>query len=63
MNMNELGDNKFSKFFLIGLVIGSMIGGGVFNIMFDMGGKVGGLVIIIGWIIIVIGMILLVFVF
>ena len=28
-----------------------MIGGGAFNIMSDMGGKAGGLAIIIGWII------------
>ncbi len=47
--MNESGDNKLSKSSLIGLVIGSMIGGGAFNIMSDMGGKAGGLAIIIGW--------------
>ena len=63
MNMNESGDNKLSKSSLIGLVIGSMIGGGAFNIMSDMGGKAGGLAIIIGWIIITaIGMISLAFV-
>ena len=55
--MNESGDNKLSKSSLIGLVIGSMIGGGAFNIMSDMGGKAGGLAIIIGWIITAIGMI------
>lgn len=33
--MNESGDNKLSKSSLIGLVIGSMIGGGAFNIMSD----------------------------
>ncbi|WRN77169.1 hypothetical protein T9H88_03265 [Staphylococcus aureus] len=49
--MNKSGDNKLSKSSLIGLVIGSMIGGGAFNIMSDMGGKAGGLAIIIGWII------------
>ena len=43
--MNESGDNKLSKSSLIGLVIGSMIGGGAFNIMSDMGGKAGGLAI------------------
>ncbi len=48
--MNESGDNKLSKSSLIGLVIGSMIGGGAFNIMSDMGGKAGGLAIILGWI-------------
>lgn len=61
--MNESGDNKLSKSSLIGLVIGSMIGGGAFNIMSDMGGKAGGLAIIIGWIITAIGMISLAFVF
>ncbi len=55
--------NKLSKSSLIGLVIGSMIGGGAFNIMSDMGGKAGGLAIIIGWIITAIGMISLAFVF
>ncbi len=40
-----------------------MIGGGAFNIMSDMGGKAGGLAIIIGWIITAIGMISLAFVF
>ncbi len=45
--MNESGDNKLSKSSLIGLVIGSMIGGGAFNIMSDMGGQADGVTIIL----------------
>ena len=37
--MSESGENKLSQSSLIGLVIGSMIGGGAFNLMSDMGGK------------------------
>ena len=59
----QLEQNKLSKTALIGLVIGSMIGGGAFNILSDMGGKAGGLAIIIGWIITAVGMISLAFVF
>ena len=55
--MSESGENKLSQSSLIGLVIGSMIGGGAFNLMSDMGGQAGGLAIIIGWIITAIGMI------
>ena len=51
MNMSEQGENKLSRSSLIGLVIGSMIGGGAFNLMSDMGGQAGGLAIIIGWVI------------
>lgn len=61
--MNESDTNKLGKMSLIGLVIGSMIGGGAFNIISDMGGKAGGLAIMIGWIITAIGMISLAFVF
>ena len=35
--MNDTGDKKLSRTSLIGLVIGSMIGGGAFNIQSDMG--------------------------
>ena len=56
-----MDENKLGKTSLIGLVIGSMIGGGAFNIISDMGA--GGLAIIIGWIITAIGMISLAFVF
>ena len=61
--MSESDGNKLSKTSLIGLVIGSMIGGGAFNIISDMGNQAGGLAIIIGWIITAIGMISLAFVF
>ena len=61
--MNESDTNKLGKTSLIGLVIGSMIGGGEFNIISDMGGQAGGLAIMIGWIITAIGMISLAFVF
>ena len=61
--MNESDTNKLGKTSLIGLVIGSMIGGGAFNIISDMGGQAGGLAIMIGWIITAIGMISLAFVF
>ena len=59
--MSESGENKLSQSSLIGLVIGSMIGGGAFNLMSDMGGRWSA--IIIGWIITAIGMISLAFVF
>ena len=52
-----------NKSSLIGLVIGSMIGGGAFNIISDMGSQAGGLALIIGWVITAIGMIALAFVF
>lgn len=55
--------SKLSKTALIGLVVGSMIGGGAFNIISDMGSDAGGLAIIIGWIITAVGMISLAFVF
>ena len=61
--MSESDTNKLSKTSLIGLVIGSMIGGGAFNIIYDMGHQAGGLAIIIGWVITAIGMISLAFVF
>lgn len=61
--MNESDTNKLGKTSLIGLVIGSMIGGGAFNIISDMGGQAGGLAIMIGWIITATGMISLAFVF
>ncbi|NHM75951.1 arginine-ornithine antiporter [Staphylococcus sp. 11007852] len=54
---------KLNKSSLIGLVIGSMIGGGAFNIISDMGSQAGGLALMIGWGITAIGMIALAFVF
>lgn len=56
MNNNE---KKLGLFALVAMVIGSMIGGGAFNLITDMGAKSGGLSIIIGWIITGIGMIAL----
>lgn len=52
-------DKKLSLFALVAMVVGSMIGGGAFNLISDMGAKAGGLAIIIGWIITGIGMITL----
>ncbi|NJH66362.1 hypothetical protein GLV93_11820 [Staphylococcus agnetis] len=40
---------KLNKSSLIGLVIGSMIGGGAFNIISDMGSQAGGLALMICW--------------
>ena len=48
---------------LIGLVIGSMIGGGVFNLPSDMSRGASPLAIVIGWLITGIGMLMLAFVY
>jgi len=48
---------------LIGLVIGSMIGGGVFNLPSDMSRGASPLAIMIGWLITGIGMLMLAFVY
>ncbi|CAI2681134.1 arginine-ornithine antiporter [Apilactobacillus apinorum] len=48
---------------LIGLVIGSIIGGGIFNLMHDMASQAGVGAVIIGWIITAIGMLSLAFTF
>ncbi|MFO3694039.1 arginine-ornithine antiporter [Staphylococcus felis] len=61
--MNNANEKHLNKSSLIGLVIGSMIGGGAFNIISDMGKEAGGLALIIGWVITAIGMIALAFVF
>ncbi|HEC2228614.1 TPA: arginine-ornithine antiporter [Staphylococcus delphini] len=61
--MGGTDENKLNKTSLIGLVIGSMIGGGAFNIISDMGSQAGGLAIILGWLITAVGMISLAFVF
>lgn len=61
--MGGTEENKLNKTSLIGLVIGSMIGGGAFNIISDMGSHAGGLAIILGWLITAVGMISLAFVF
>lgn len=56
-------DGKLGLIELIGLVVGSIIGGGVFNLMHDMAAGAGAGAIIIGWIITAIGMIMLAFSF
>lgn len=61
--MEKSTEHKLSRGALIGLVIGSMIGGGAFNLISDMGGQAGGLALMIGWLITAIGMISLAFVF
>lgn len=61
--MDEHASKKLGLFALIAMVIGSMIGGGAFNLISDMGSSAGGLAIIIGWIITGIGMIALGFSF
>lgn len=55
----EQQEKKLGLFALIAMVVGSMIGGGAFNLISDMGASAGGLAIIIGWIITGIGMIAL----
>ncbi|MBP1765496.1 MAG: arginine/ornithine antiporter [Firmicutes bacterium] len=56
-------DKKLGIVALIGLVIGSMIGGGVFSLPTDMARGAGAGAIIIGWVITGIGMIALAFVY
>ncbi|GHP14855.1 arginine-ornithine antiporter [Lentilactobacillus fungorum] len=57
--MEEKKDGKLGLLELIGLVVGSIIGGGVFNLMHDMAAGAGPGAIIIGWIITAIGMVML----
>lgn len=57
--MGEVKDKKLGLFALIAMVVGTMIGGGAFNLISDMGAQAGGLAIIIGWLITGIGMIAL----
>lgn len=52
-------DNKLGLFSLIALVVGSMIGGGAFNLPSDMAAGANSGAVIIGWIITGIGMIAL----
>lgn len=52
-------DGKLGLLELIGLVVGSIIGGGVFNLMHDMAKGAGAGAIIIGWVITAIGMVML----
>jgi len=59
-----LGDNKkLGLFSLIGLVVGSMIGGGAFALPADMARGASGGAIILGWLITGIGMVSLAFVY
>lgn len=50
-------DKKLGFFSLVALVIGSMIGGGIFNLASDMAAGAGAFSIIVGWVITGIGMI------
>ncbi|WP_042352939.1 arginine-ornithine antiporter [Bacillus massiliigorillae] len=50
-------EKKLGFFSLVALVIGSMIGGGIFNLASDMAAGAGAFSIIVGWIITGIGMI------
>lgn len=61
--MNHLEEKKLSLFALTALVIGSMVGGGAFNLASDMAQEANAGAIIIGWIITGIGIITLAFVF
>ncbi|WP_414042943.1 arginine-ornithine antiporter [Macrococcus sp. EM39E] len=61
--MSEQDSKKLGLFSLVAMVVGSMIGGGAFNLISDMGASAGGLAIIIGWVITGIGMIALGFSF
>ncbi|MCM3211130.1 arginine-ornithine antiporter [Bacillus licheniformis] len=56
-------EKKLGLFALIALVIGSMIGGGAFNLASDMASGAGAGAILIGWIITGVGMIALAFSF
>lgn len=58
-----LGETKLTLVPLIALVVGSMIGGGVFNLPRDMSKGAGPAAIVIGWIITGIGMLMLAFVY
>ncbi|MBW1605433.1 arginine-ornithine antiporter [Lactobacillus sp. Sy-1] len=57
------GRRKLSLLELVGLVIGAIIGGGVFNIMHDIASGAGAGAVIIGWIITAVGMLSLAFTF
>ncbi|HYC12694.1 MAG TPA: arginine-ornithine antiporter [Stellaceae bacterium] len=57
------GSNKLSLLPLVALVVGSMIGGGVFNLPSDMSAHASPGAIIIGWAITGLGMLMLAFVY
>ena len=50
-------DKKLGLFSLMALVVGSMIGGGIFNLATDMASGAGSIAILVGWVITGIGMI------
>ena len=54
---------KVSVFTLVGIVVGSMVGGGVFTLPRSFGSATGALGAIIAWIIAGTGMLMLAFVF
>ncbi|WP_288531431.1 arginine-ornithine antiporter [uncultured Secundilactobacillus sp.] len=57
--MEESNSGKLNLLELVALVVGSIIGGGVFNLMHDMASGAGAGAIIIGWVITAIGMLML----
>lgn len=57
--MGKANDRKLSLLALVAMVVGTMIGGGAFNLIGDMGTEAGGLAILIGWLIAGVGMIAL----
>ncbi|TDL94288.1 arginine-ornithine antiporter [Macrococcus brunensis] len=57
--MGKANDRKLSLLALVAMVVGTMIGGGAFNLISDMGTEAGGLAILIGWLITGVGMIAL----
>ena len=61
--MEAKKDEKLGLLELVALVVGSILGGGVFNLMHDMAEPAGAGAIIIGWVITAIGMITLAFTF
>ena len=56
-------NNKLKLGALIALVVGSMIGGGIFSIPQNMASGAGAGAILIGWAITAVGMLMLAFVF
>lgn len=61
--VSPAGSDKLTLLPLIALVVGSMIGGGVFNLPSDMSGRASPGAIIIGWLITGFGMLMLAFVY
>ena len=59
----ESRSDKLTLLPLVALVVGSMIGGGVFNLPSDMSGRASPGAIILGWVITGIGMLMLAFVY